>query len=53
MRKIAVVTLLMLGVVGVAAASPVIVPEIDANTASGALALLTGALLIFRTPKKK
>jgi hypothetical protein len=45
--------LLMIGVASLAMADVVVAPEIDPGTAGSALALLSGAVLIFRSSRKK
>jgi hypothetical protein len=50
--KIAGLAALTLGVAGMVSATPVLGPEIDAATASSALALLSGAILIVRSRKR-
>jgi hypothetical protein len=49
--KIVGIMLLVLGTVATASAS--VVPEIDANSAVSALALLSGTLLILKSRRKK
>jgi hypothetical protein len=44
--------LLLVGVAGVLAAAPSQTPEIDAGSAGSAIALLSGALLIFKSRRK-
>jgi hypothetical protein len=44
--------LILVGVSGFALANPVAVPEISAGSASSALALVSGAILVFRGRKK-
>jgi hypothetical protein len=53
MARVAGLMLLLMGVAGFASAQPKIVPEIDSGTAGSALALLSGAILIFRSSRKK
>jgi hypothetical protein len=53
MTRIAGMALMLLGVAGFAMAAPVPVPEIDPGAAGSALALLSGAILIFRSSRKK
>jgi hypothetical protein len=53
MSKLAGMVLLLIGTAGLVTAAPVIAPEIDATVAGSALALLTGAVLISRTSRKK
>lgn len=52
--KVLGMSLLLIGVAGLAVAvpPPVGAPEIDAGSAGSALALLSGALLIFKTKRK-
>ena len=50
--KIAGFASLTLGLASVLSAVPVSGPEIDAATASSALALLTGAILVIRSRKR-
>jgi len=53
MRKIVGMTLLLIGVAGFAmAAAPTAAPEIDPTSAVGALALLSGAVLVIRGRKR-
>jgi hypothetical protein len=49
--KIIGIMLLFVGVVATASAAPV--PEIDANSSVSALALLSGALLIVKSRRRK
>jgi hypothetical protein len=53
MTRVAGLMLLLMGVAGFATAVPV--PEIDLSTAGAgsALALISGAILIFRSSRKK
>ena len=53
MTKVLGMFLLLVGVSGLAVATPVIVPEIDPGSAGSALALLSGAVLMFRSRRKK
>jgi hypothetical protein len=53
MTKLAGMVLLLIGMAGLATAAPVIAPEIDPGVAGSALALLSGAVLIFRSSRKK
>jgi len=46
-------TLLLIGIAGSCIAGSVIVPEIDPAAGVGALALLSGALLVIRARRKK
>jgi LPXTG-motif cell wall-anchored protein len=50
MAKFAGLALFLIGTAGIAAASPV--PEIDPASGVSALALLSGALLVFRARRK-
>lgn len=50
MMKVAGMTLLLLGVAGLASATTV--PEIDPGSAGSAVALLAGALLVIRGRRK-
>jgi len=50
--KILGTTLLFIAMAGALLAQPVPSPEIDANTAGTALALLSGALLVIRARRK-
>jgi hypothetical protein len=50
--KIIGIMLLVIGTVATLSASPV-APEIDANSAVSALALLSGSLLILKSRRKK
>jgi hypothetical protein len=45
--------LLLLGAASFALAGPVAAPEIDAASASSAIALLSGSLLVLRSRRKK
>jgi hypothetical protein len=45
--------LLLLGAASFALAGPVAAPEIDAPSASSAIALLSGSLLVLRSRRKK
>jgi LPXTG-motif cell wall-anchored protein len=51
--KIIGVMLLVIGTVAIASATPAAVPEIDASSTVGALALLSGSLLMFKSRRKK
>lgn len=52
--KVAGIMLLLVGTVAVASASAVpAVPEIDASSAVGVLALVSGSLLILKSRRKK
>lgn len=51
MRKVLAVALVVLGVAGVAMATPV--PEIDPGSAGSAVALIAGALLMFSARRNK
>jgi len=51
MKTIIVLTLLTLGSAVLAAAA--VVPEIDAASGASALALLTGAIVVFRASRRK
>lgn len=52
--KIIGLTMLLVGAAGSAMAGvPAVTPEIDSATAVGALALLSGALLVIRSRRKK
>jgi hypothetical protein len=53
MNKMLGMFLLLVGVSGLAMAVPTPVPEIDPGSAGSALALLSGAVLIFRSQRKK
>ena len=53
MRNYAGLALLLIAVAGIAAASPVGTPEIDPASGISALALLSGALLVIRSRRKK
>lgn len=54
MKTLATLTILTLGSALIAAASvKVPVPEIEATSAMSALTLLTGAVLVFRSRRKK
>jgi hypothetical protein len=53
MTKAVGMILLLIGAGALAVAAPVIAPEIDPGTAGSALALLSGAVLIFRSARKK
>ena len=53
MRKLTGLALMLLGVAGIASAGVPTVPEIDGPTATSALALLAGGLLILRARKKR
>ena len=46
-------SLLLLGLATSAFASFAVVPEIDASTATGALALISGAALVLRARRRK
>ena len=52
MRKFLAITLLVIGSVAVASATPS-VPEIDPASAGSALALIAGSLLMLNTRRKK
>lgn len=52
MLKAAGMFLILVGVAGFAAADIVAAPEINAGSASSALALLSGAILVIRGRKK-
>jgi len=45
-------SLLLLGLVTSAFAGSSLVPEVDASTATGALALISGAALVLRTRRR-
>jgi uncharacterized membrane protein HdeD (DUF308 family) len=51
--KVVGTILLLIGMAGFAFAGHVTVPEIDAATGVGALALLSGGLLVIRARKKR
>jgi uncharacterized membrane protein HdeD (DUF308 family) len=51
--KVVGTILLLIGMAGFAFAGQVTVPEIDAATGVGALALLSGGLLVIRARKKR
>jgi hypothetical protein len=53
MTKLIGMTLLLVGLAGGAMARDLLVPEIDSASAVGALALLSGALLVVRSRHKK
>jgi LPXTG-motif cell wall-anchored protein len=54
MTKLAAFALLLIGTAGMAVAGePASVPEIDPAMAIGALALLSGGLLVIRARRKK
>jgi hypothetical protein len=53
MTKVLGMFLLLVAVSGLALAQPVPSPEIDPGSAGSALALLSGAVLIFRSHRKK
>ena len=53
MVKIVGMLLLLVGATGFVQAVPVIAPEIDPGTAGSALALLCGAVLVFRNNRRK
>jgi len=53
MMRIAGAVLLLIGMAGSTFACGVSVPEIDATTGLGALALLSGGLLIIRARQKR
>ncbi len=52
MTKVLGVTLILLGAAGTAMAVPT-APEIDAGAGASALALLSGALLVLRSRRRK
>jgi len=52
MTKIIGMTLLLIGVSGLAMAQGVAAPEIDPSSGASALVLLSGALLVLRGRKK-
>ncbi len=52
MTKFAACALLLIGIAGIAGATPVGAPEIDPASGMSALALLTGALLVIRSRRK-
>jgi hypothetical protein len=45
--------LLMMGLAGMVMAGPVAAPEVNAASAAGAIALVSGALLVIRGQRKK
>ncbi len=45
--------LLVIGVSGLAIAGPASVPEINPSSATGALALISGAILVMRSRRKR
>jgi hypothetical protein len=53
MTKVLGVTLILLGAAGAALGTPVPAPEIDAGAGASALALLSGALLVLRSRRRK
>jgi hypothetical protein len=53
MYKIISLSLLLLGAASFALAAPVAAPEIDGASASSAIALLSGSLLVLRARRKK
>jgi hypothetical protein len=52
MAKYVGFALLLIGTAGIAGATPAPVPEIDPGSGMSALALLSGALLVFRARRK-
>jgi hypothetical protein len=52
MRKVVGLVLLTLGTAGAVLAFPSPAPEIDAGSAVSALALISGAALVIRGPRK-
>ena len=52
MAKYTALALLLVGIAGIAGATPVGAPEIDPTSGVSALALLSGALLVFRARRK-
>jgi hypothetical protein len=53
MAKATGLVLLLMGMAGFAFAGPVRAPEIDVATGVGALALLSGGLLVIRARRKR
>ena len=53
MTKLIGMTMLLLGMASFAFAAHLTVPEIDAATGVGALALLSGGLMVLRARRKK
>ena len=53
MRLAFTLTLLTIGLAALACASPSPVPEIDATSGVNAIALLSGALLVIRTRRRR
>jgi hypothetical protein len=53
MMKIAGMMLLLAGLAGFATAESTLAPELSANAAGTALAVLSGAMLVIRGRKKK
>lgn len=52
MRNLIVLSLLYIGMQCAAQAVPISTPEIDASSCASAVALLTGAVLVFRGRRK-
>jgi hypothetical protein len=53
MAKLTGLALLLMGMAGFAFAGQLVVPEIDVTTGVGALALLSGGLLVIRARRKR
>ncbi len=53
MSKIIGLSLLLVGAASFAMATPVAAPEIDGASATSAIALLSGALLVLRSRRKR
>lgn len=53
MYKLIGLSLLLVGTVSFASATPVNAPEIDGASATSAIALLSGSLLVLRARRKK
>jgi LPXTG-motif cell wall-anchored protein len=53
MMKLSGMVLLLVGLAGGAMATGILAPEIDPASGVGALALLSGALLVIRSRRKK